>query len=132
MKKGSTPGAGCSGRGTLRPTGKMGTTLTDNLTNMKKTRLLFFFLAAAALASCQKDPTEDTPVPVKAEFRGTAVFEAAGSSEEAFKVMWEPDVDRIGLFTVVDDRVEQTNIYYAAYSAVGGTTAFISPSPSSS
>lgn len=110
----------------------MGTTLTDNLTNMKKTRLLFFFLAAAALASCQKDPTEDTPAPVKAEFRGTAVFEAAGSSEEAFKVMWEPDVDRIGLFTVVDGRVEQTNIYYAAYSAVGGTTAFISPSPSKS
>lgn len=99
------------------------------LIHMKKTRLLLFLLATALLASCQKDPTEGSPTPVKAEFRGTAVFQASDSSQEAFSLMWEPDVDRIGLFTLTDGRPDQSNVYYAAFSSAAGTTEFVSPSP---
>ena len=101
---------------------------------MEKMRLLSFLLAATVFASCQKDPTEDASGTegVKVEFRGTATFEAVDSSEESFNLMWEPDVDRIGLFTLVNGQPEQTNVYYAAYAAAEGTVDFISPSPSKS
>lgn len=96
---------------------------------MKASRLLTFLLAAAALFACRKEELKGPEYnPDAVAFTGTATFTASGSSEEAFNLLWEADVDRIGLFTVADGRVEQSNVYYAAYSNEAGSVRFISPS----
>ncbi len=96
---------------------------------MKVPRLLTFLLAAAALAACQKEELTGPEYNTDAvAFDGIATFAASGSSEEAFDLLWEADVDRIGLFTFTDGQAGQTNVYYAATSTGTGSVKFMSPS----
>ena len=96
---------------------------------MKAPRLLTFLLAAAVLPACQKEELAGPEYDMDAvAFRGTATFAASGSSEEAFDLLWEADVDRIGLFTLAGGEVELANVYYAAYSSESGSVDFLSPS----
>ena len=95
---------------------------------MKAPRLLTFLLAAAVLSACQKEELTGPEYDLDAvAFQGTATFAASGSSEEAFDLLWEADVDRIGLFTLAGGEVELTNVYYAAISTGQGSVDFLSP-----
>ena len=95
---------------------------------MKAPRLLTFLLAAAVLPACQKEEPAGPEYDMDAvAFRGTATFAASGSSEEAFDLLWEADVDRIGLFTFAGGEVELANVYYAAWSSKPGSVDFRSP-----
>lgn len=96
---------------------------------MKVPRLLTFLLVPAVLLACQKEElTGPGYNPDAVTFDGVAAFAASSSSEEAFDLLWEADVDRIGLFTFADGQPEQTNVYYAAASTGQGSVKFMSPS----
>ena len=96
---------------------------------MKAPRLLTFLFAAVVLSACQKEELTGPEYDMDAvAFQGTATFAASGSSEEAFDLLWEADVDRIGLFTLAGGEVELANVYYAATSTGQGSVDFLSPS----
>ncbi len=99
---------------------------------MGKYRFSTLLFASLLIAGCQKDPTQTLDVPTAGSIKATATFRSIDTSGEAFKMIWEADADRIGLFTVVDGAVDQSNVYYAAYSAGEGEVTFVSPAPEKS
>ena len=99
---------------------------------MRKFGLYLFLFALVSFVACQKDPTQTPADPAATEVKGSVTFESVNSTEEEFGWVWEADVDRIGLFTEVNGKVDVSNTYYAAFAASEGTVTFVSPAPAKS
>ena len=103
-------------------------TLNFNLKFMEKLRLLMLLFLTVIIAACQKDPTRDgSSDPDVVSFQGSASFKTVDPAEKGIDLIWDADVDRIGLFAADGETVEHANIYYAAFSSAENTQ-FVCPS----
>ena len=95
---------------------------------MEKLRLLTLLFLTLVIAACQKDPTRDgSSDPDVVSFQGSASIKTVDPAEKGLELIWEADVDRIGLFVADGETVEHANIYYAAFSSAANTQ-FVCPS----
>ena len=91
-------------------------TLNFNLKFMEKLRLLTLLFLTVIIAACQKDPTRDgSSDPDVVSFQGSASFKTVDPAEKGIDLIWDADVDRIGLFAADGETVEHANIYYAPF-----------------
>ena len=85
---------------------------------MEKLRLLTLLFLTVVIAACQKDPTQNgSSDPDVVSFQGSVSFKTVDPAEKGLDLIWNADVDRIGLFAADGETVEHANIYYAAFSS---------------
>ena len=95
---------------------------------MEKLRLLTLLFLTVVIAACQKDPTQNgSSDPDVVSFQGSVSFKTVDPAEKGLDLIWNADVDRIGLFAADGETVEHANIYYAAFSSAANTQ-FVCPS----
>uniref|UniRef100_UPI00307CBDA1 fimbrillin family protein n=1 Tax=Alistipes shahii TaxID=328814 RepID=UPI00307CBDA1 len=95
---------------------------------MEKLRLLTLLFLTVVIAACQKDPTQNgSSDPDVVSFQGSASFKTVDPAEKGLDLIWNADVDRIGLFAADGETVEHANSYYAAFSSAANTQ-FVCPS----
>lgn len=94
---------------------------------MEKLRLLTLLFLTVVIAACQKDPTQNgSSDPDVVSFQGSASFKTVDPAEKGLDLIWNADVDRIGLFAADGETVEHANIYYAAFSSAANTQVRLS------
>lgn len=94
---------------------------------MEKLRLLTLLFLTVVIAACQKDPTQNgSSDPDVVSFQGSVSFKTVDPAEKGLDLIWNADVDRIGLFAADGETVEHANIYYAAFSSAANTQVRLS------
>ena len=65
---------------------------------MEKLRLLTLLFLTVVIAACQKDPTQNgSSDPDVVSFQGSVSFKTVDPAEKGLDLIWNADVDRIGL-----------------------------------